>query len=436
MNKNKFMKTSYILPLLAVAALATGCSKENPFTGPDEGEGSFMKSSLSMDIDADGLVNTRALTRAGVDADVDDFTVIFNREGEAQPVAKYRYGDMPEVVALQAGTYTCTATYGENRQAEWESPYFLGVSQTFEVVPNEIVSYVDPIQCRLENIKVTVDFDQALRSRMSSDSYAEVRVGASSALRFGLAEADAQKGGFFMHQNEITLVAVFNGTVDGQETVETKSLKNIEKGNHYKIMFKLHPDGTGDGTGDVNADVTVDASVIVEDVTGNVTLGEDDLLDDSERPNEGGGETPPPAGDAPVVTAQAPADIEAVNETSLFVSGGNQCIINVKSTAEGGITVFTVDIDSETLTPEALEGVGLPAHLDIANTPADLAAILGSEEFGFPVNVKGQSEVAFNLTKFIPMLDGLGAGTHKFHFVVSDANGTTKKTLTLVSRSN
>lgn len=432
------MKTSYILPLLAAAALVTGCSKEDPFGGREEGEGRFLKSSLSMDINADGLVNTRGVTRAGVDADIDDFTVIFTREGNSQPVAKYRYGDMPEVVALQAGTYTCTATYGENRQAEWESPYFLGVSETFEVVPEEIVSYVAPIECRLENIKVTVDFDAALRTAMSADSYAEVKVGSSSALRYGLAEADAQKGGFFMHQEEITLVAVFNGTVDGVETVETKSLRNIDKGNHYKITFRLHPDGTGDGTGDVNANVTVDASVSVVDVEGNVTVGDDVILDDNERPKEDDGEDPPtppvpPVGDAPVIAAQAPADIDAVNETSLFVGTGNQCIINVKSTAEGGITVFTVDIDSDTLTPDELEGVGLGSHLDIAETPDELAAILSSEAFGFPVNVKGQSEVAFNLTQFIPMLNALGAGTHKFHFVVSDANGTTKKTLTLVS---
>lgn len=420
MNKNKFMKTSYILPLLAVAALATGCSKENPFSGPDEGEGSFMKSSLSMDIDADGLVNTRA----AVDANVDDFTVIFTREGSSQPVVKYRYGDMPEVVALQAGTYTCTATYGENRQAEWESPYFLGVSQSFEVVPYEIVSYLEPIECRLENIKVTVDFDQALRSRMSSDSYAEVKVGSSSALKFGLAEADAQKGGFFMHQNEITLVAVFNGTVDGQETVETKSLKNIEKGNHYKIMFKLHPDGTGDGTGDVNADVTVDASVIVEDVTRNVTLGEDELLDDSERPNEGGGETPPVKPEPPVIEGLGGVNLDAVNDVDLL----DEIKIKITSSSEGGFTGFTCDIVSDTLTPEELQGAGLDSHLDLVN-PGPLAETLTG--FGFPVNVGGMKSIEFDLTTFKMMLKALTPGASDFVLTVTDANGSTTKTLKL-----
>lgn len=419
------MKISYILPLLAVAAFGTGCSKEDPFGPFKEGEGSFLKSSLSMDIDADGLVNTRGLSRAAVDANVDDFTVIFTREGNSQPIAKYRYGDMPEVVALQAGTYTCTATYGENRQAEWESPYFLGVSQTFEVVPNEIVSYVEPIQCRLENIKVTVDFDAELRAHMSTDSYAEVKVGSSAALRYGLEEANSQKGGFFMHQDEITLVAVFNGKVDGVETVETKSLKNIEKGNHYKITFKLHPGASGDGSGDVNADVTVDASVTVVDVTKDIPIGDDVILDDNERPNNGGGDEPPgPVQNPPTIVGLGDVNLDAVNDIDTL----GEIKLKITSTAEGGFTGFTCDIVSEKLSPEELNGAGLSDHLDLVN-PGELAEAL--ENLGLPVNVGGMKTIEFDLTSFKMMLKLLTPGQSDFVLTVTDANGTTTKTLKL-----
>lgn len=430
------MKKTYILPFLAAALLAGGCSKENPFGGGSDEEGKILKSALSVSIKADGLERQNIRTRA--EADLNDFTVVFTQQGHSEPVRKYKYGEMPDVVTLPAGTYTCTATYGELRQAEWESPYFLGSSESFEVTPYEITSYIEPIECKLENIKVTIDFDSELRNAMSEDSYVEVKVGSSSSLHFTKAEADSQKAGYFSHTAETTLVATFNGKINGVQTVETKSMQNIEKGNHYKITFRLHPESGGSSGGDITGDVTVDASVTVVDVTRNVPLGDEPLLDDSERPNEGSSEDPdpptPPQGDAPVITTQAPADIDAINDMSLFVGTDNQCIINVKSTAEGGITVFTVDIDSDTLTPDELQNVGLPPTLNIAETPSDLADILSSDDFGFPVNVKGQSEVVFNLTKFMPMLNALGAGTHKFHFVVSDANGTTRKTLTLVSK--
>lgn len=281
------MKKSYILPFVAAALIATGCSKENGFE-PSEGSGQFLKSALSMDIDADRLNQTRA------EANLDDFTVVFTLDGHTEPSAKYRYGDMPEVVTLPTGTYTCTATYGENRLAEWDSPYFLGKSETFEVIPYEICSYVEPIMCKLENIKVTIDFDASLRSAMSSDSYVEVRVGSSGSLNYGLAEADSQKAGFFMHTEEVSLVAIFHGTVDGKETVETKSLKNIAKGNHYKITFTLHNGTGGDGNGDISGTVTTDATVTIFSMDVDVPVGDEPLLDDDDRPNEDDEDDPNP----------------------------------------------------------------------------------------------------------------------------------------------
>lgn len=418
------MKKIYILPVLAAGLLSVSCSKEHPFDRED-GNGEVLKSALAVDIDAAGLENQRSRTRA-VDADINDFTVIFTKEGNSQPVAKYKYGEMPEVVSLPAGTYTCTATYGENRQAEWDSPYFLGVSQSFEVTPYEITSYIDPIVCHLENIKVTVDFDAELRSRMSDDSYVEVKVGSSSALNYGLAEADAQKAGFFMHSEEITLVAVFHGKIDGVETVETKSLRDIEKGNHYKITFKLHSGSGGTGSGDVSGDVSVDASVTVVDVTRNVPLGDETLLDDSERPNEGGGEDPgqDPKEDAPTITAESPVNLDIVNQGASLTT----CILNIHSSAEGGLTGLTCDIESPTLTPEELSGFGLSSHLDLVNTPEDQQSALSG--LGFPVLVGGQKDVKFEITgMFLGLLGGLGEGEHHFVITATDANGTTTKTL-------
>lgn len=426
------MKKSYIFSLCAAAAILTGCSKEDPFGSYEEGTGQFLKSALSVDLNADGFEYRK--TRA--EADINDFTVLFFKDGEAQPVAKYLYGEMPEIVTLPAGSYTCTATYGQNLNAEWESPYFLGNSEKFEISPFEITSYIEPIVCNLENIKVTIDFDRNLRAHMSEDSYVEVKVGTSTSLKYGVLEADAQKAGYFMHSDEITLVAVFHGTVDGAEIIETKSMQQIKKGAHYRITFKLHEDTDSDITGSLQGDVKVDANVTVVNVNTNVTLGEDEVMDDSERPVEGqpsnpGGQDPEkpdqpdqPKTEAPTITSEAPVNLEIVNNGS----GLATCILHINSTADQGITELTCDIDSEQLA-DVLEPMGM-MHLNLAETPESYKATL--DGWGFPTNVKGSKDVKFEITgDFLEMLGGLGNYQHNFTITVKDANGQCVKTLKL-----
>ncbi len=424
------MKKLYIYALAAAAIVATGCSKENPFDGPkgEETEGQILKSAIAVDMKVDETVRKNIRTRA--DVSLDDFTVIFTKEGNETPVKKYKYSEMPDVVTLPAGDYTCTATYGENRIAEWESPYFLGVSDSFTVNPYEITSYVAPIECRLNNIKVTVEFDPVLKSRMSQDSYVEVKVGANSGLNFTLTETEGGKAGYFMHTAESTLVATFNGKIDGVNAVETKSMKDVTKGNHYKITFKLH-EHSGDPTGDSDAEIKIDANVTVTDVERNVDIADEPLLDDTDRPTEQpeepgpGPDDPKPA--APEITGVDPIDIDKVNTIDGSVPVG----MKVVSTSDDGFTAFDVVIDSPDLTPDELQGVGLSANLNLAETPDEFAAPLAN--FGFPVNVKGQKEANIEIsTMLLSMLKAVGAGhEHKFILTVTDANGTTVKTLTL-----
>lgn len=422
------MNKTYIISALAAGLLLTGCGKENPFGTEESGEGQFLKSAFAVDVKIDETVRQNVRTRAG-EANIDDFTVVFTKDGQSQPYATYKYAEMPDIVVLPVGNYTCSAYYGENRIAEWENPYFMGKSETFEVVENEITSYIDPIECRLENIKVTIDFDPLLKSKMSADSYVEVKVGANSGLNYTIAEAEAGKAGYFMHTAETTLVATFYGDIDGTNTVESKSYKNVEKGNHYKITFKLHNGGQGSATGDVDGDVRVDASVSVTDVERNIQI-EDEILDDSERPKEDPDDpTPPGPSDpkAPEITGVAPINIDGVNVIKIGDSDAS-CILNVKSTADGGFTTFYCDIESPNLTPEELAGVGLSSHIDIVN-PGELEGAL--QGLGLPVNVGGQKEVEFNLTAFLPLLGVFGEGQHNFVLTVGDANGTTVKTLIL-----
>lgn len=420
------MKKLYIYSLAAAALMATACSKENPFTGPESvEEGQILKSAIAVDMKVDETVRKNVRTRA--DVNLDDFTVIFTKEGQTTPVKKFKYSEMPDVVTLPVGDYICTATLGENRLAEWENPYFLGRSDSFTVNPYEITSYVAPIECRLENIKVTIEFDPVLKSRMSADSYVEVKVGDNSGLNFTLTETEAGKAGYFMHTAETTLVATFNGKIDGAKAVETKSLKDVAKGNHYKITFKLH-DYSNDPTGDSDADIQVDASVTITDIERNVEIGDEPLLDDSERPSEepekpgpGPDEPVPPVAQGPVVEAEDPINLDEVNN----VTADSHVVLNIKS--ETGLTEFKVNIISEDL-----DGL-VPEVLDLVN-PGDNLSLL--HELGLlasdKTTLEGEKNVKFDVSGFMEMLLMLGGDKdHTFKLTVSDNGGQVVKELKL-----
>lgn len=418
------MKKLYILPII-MAFLFVGCAKENPFViNGDEETGSFYKSALSMNLASDDMVKRQIQTRAEVSPN--DFNIVFSKVGSSVPVLTIKYADMPNVVTLPTGDYKCIATYGEDRLAEWECPFYLGSSEEFTINPYEITSYIDPIVCKLENIKVTIDFDPVLRQKMSEDSFVEVKVGSNSGLKYTTTHSDNGTAGYFRHNNENTLVAVFNGKVDGVLAVETKSLKNIAKGNHYKITFKLH-NHDGDDTGDNDADIKVDASVIVTNIERNVNIGDETLLDDDERPTEDPKDDPNPANDPPVIKGVAPIDLDKVNT----IDGSVAVEMIATSSAAGGFIAFDVEIISEALTPEALEEVGLAAHLNLAETPEGMVYPLTN--FGFPVNVKGQKVANLKIdTTLLAMLAAVGSGMqHEFKITITDANGTTEKSLKL-----
>lgn len=427
------MKKIYLIPLLSAGLLMAGCSKEKGFDDEmSDGEGQVLKTALDMSTTSDQIMVTRA--EQGVD--LSNFKINFIKKGETVAAKSYTYSEMPDVVTLKVGTYTATAELGQDLNAEWENPYFKGQSEEFDVEAYKITSFISPIECALMNIKATIAFDETLLAAMSSDSYVEVKVGDNPGLNFTSAEATAGKAGYFKHTNENTLVATFHGTVNGSDIVESKSYEGIAKGRWYKLTFKLHQNSGGDPTGGASGEIVVDASVTTEDVNADVTLEDDAPLDDSDRPNWGGGDDPePPTPDnAPEIIAISQG---MVFDTPWSVTAASECEFKIISHAEGGMQEFTCEIISQDLTPEELGSMNLPNVLDLVNEPAPDSKypnywnVLGNDPFNFPTNVGGQSEVIFKLSDFMGMMAVFGNHQHTFRFHVKDANGEVNKDLIL-----
>ena len=434
------MKKIYLIPLLSAGLLMAGCSKEKGFDDEmSDGEGQVLKTALDMSTTSDQIMVTRA--EQGVD--LSNFKINFIKKGETVAAKSYTYSEMPDVVTLKVGTYTATAELGQDLNAEWENPYFKGQSEEFEVEAYKITSFISPIECALMNIKATIAFDETLLAAMSSDSYVEVKVGDNPGLNFTSAEATAGKAGYFTNEN--TLVATFHGKVNGSYIVESKSYEGIAKGRWYKLTFKLHQNSGGDPTGGASGEIVVDASVTTEDVNADVTLADDEPLDDSDRPNWGGGDDPEPP------TPGEEPEIIALSSGLVFDTPWNvpsdpdlaKCAFKVVSHAEGGVQELTCEIVSDMLNADELGNAGLPTFLDLVNAPAADSAFpnywvalsgdgtASNPGLGFPTNVRGRSEINFDMSQFMTLMSIWPGEKHTFKLHVKDANGVCDKDLIL-----
>lgn len=406
--------TTYLLALVAAAGLWS--CKEDPFNnGGDDGVGRLSTARLMLNISNSELQKSASTTRA---VELADF-VIDIMQGNTV-VRSYRYADMPGVIELPAGTYTAKAHLGDNPQADWENPYYEGSSEPFTIVKDEITE-ARTIECRLANVRVTIIYSDELKEHMADDAKVNVVMGDAANLDF--AKTETRSGYFAYLEGSNTLAATFDGMVDGVRETSSRVHTDVAPGTHYRITYTLHKPGSDpNASGNIVPGVTVDARVEVVDIKINIDPGDDDRPGDGDRPGQGDKPDPPHPGNGPEVTINEGLSFEAVNE----VNPNSTVVVNIES--ETGVTEFTVDIVSFTLTKEVLESVQLSDHLDLVN-PGPLQEGLAS--LGLPVNVGGQKSIEFNISSFMPLLASYGDNSHKFILKVSDAGGETTKVLQL-----
>lgn len=414
------MKTIYkflfaLIPLLALPA----CSKDEPFPGTQsDAVGTLSTKALLVELqNKENVLNKVGLTRAAVS--VDDFTVSFVRDGDAAPLASYKYAEMPEIVTLPVGKYFAVATYGDNPTAEFDAPFFMG-EKDFEIRENEITDNIGTIVCKFSNVRVTIIYDPVLQAHMDANSKVDVRVGESGLLEFN---ADETRSGYFAYVTDShTLAAEFSGLIDGVPYNETKTYTDVVPGNHYRLTFKLRvlePEDKGDVNGNFNIDVEIEKSDINVNVDSDWETVEDDRNDDNpDDPVNPGDES------GPVVV---PADgcklnLDAVNQ----VTAGETVALKITSSA--GFNQFEIHVDDESL-QELLEPMLGKNYFDLVTPGQGLESCqgLGLLAAG-ETTVSGLKEKIIDVTSFIGMLPEQGK-IYTFTIVVGDANGSVTKEL-------
>lgn len=434
------MKTyNYISSIILTLGLVS-CSAEAPFgTENSIGEGHLDTSSLLLNLNVDETIKVRS--RAGNDDLLPDFKVYF-LDSKGQSVKDYKYGEMPEIVTLPEGNYTVKAIYGEDLAASWDNPYFTGDSEEFSIKANNITTDLNPVECSLKNVMVSIVFDSELMEHITGEPKVEVYVNSDSSLVYSKTHSDNKTPGYFGHYEVCTLMAEFSGNVDGVDLKEIKTLTNVEPGNHYRLTFYKHT-YTGDESGNAETDVQIDAKVTVNNVSADVNLGEDSILTDVTWPTEDGDKNEEPGEDENPNTPEDPnvpdnptsegPTVEMDPASTVEIGKVNDVtpydVVIMKIHSNTGITKFIVDIISDSL---HLSDVGADSDsIDLIN-PGKMTETW--QEIGIlkpgETTLEGKTDVDFDITGLMKMLCALN-GEHKFVINVADDEGETSVTLIL-----
>lgn len=431
------MKT-YKISILAGLVLGMGalssCSDDwNP--GLEDATGSVALSSLAPDLSDAQKLMTSTSSRASVD--LKDFKVNVTDLSGDGGVRSYTYSTMPEVLTLPVGNYRLDIESHEVQKAEWERPYYKG-SKEFKVEAGKITN-IGVVECSFASIRVSVIFSDELRKIMGDDVKVTILVNDEGTLDF---TPDETRSAYFAYvNNSTTLAAHFEGTVDGNPAFDHLVFTDLEPGQHRKIIYQTKKGpGIPDQEGNIKpGGINVDSDVIVEDIDGNIVVGEENIEGKrpwgEEDPVGPGPEEPGPGpeepGDDKAATFTPTTDnlklAPAENDVANFPAG-TEAIVNID--CPKGFAHLVVKIETSNAGFESAVSDMLPLSFDLADLDADLAASLGKPDgLGFPVNgeVVGATSAVFDITQFVPLLASF-QGTHKFIITVTDSEGKAETT--------
>lgn len=417
----------YITSLLALTgALLFSCGRENIDYQEDSNDNENLQmvelnigSILKLELET-GSANTRTET------DFSEYTITLYQEDNTL-TEQWLYKDMPELVSVLQGNYYIMVTSHEQQPVDTK-PYYEGKSNVFSVQPGAITE-VETIVCKMRSIKVVLTFDPELSAYLGTDT--QITVATSNASYKFTDLQNIQPVYFAPTTEENNMINItFDGTVDGYKENYTRT-ETANAGDYLEIRFTLKnvSDENIEASGSVGLSLKLDMKVTNITQNTNITTGEEVIPEEPEEGGEGEGsdETKPTIKGRgfDIKTPQTvPAD-------------GMTCIVDI--TAAMRFAHLYVTIDSETLTNDVLEDVGLTNSFDLAY-PGELESALGKDEngngLGFPVGnqVIGQKTLVFDITPFTQLLGIYGAATHKFIIKVVDQEGSeVEETLTLIS---
>lgn len=168
----------------------------------------------------------------------DQFKLKVVKNGDSSPLFDGNYTS--QTIPASAGTYTISASYGDNPVLALDAPYYLG--DTTNVVIKEGEQKKIALSCKVANALASASFptDTELKKIFSS-YWVKVVVGKSSCKL----TSDSKKSAYFQAEKQVAFY--FEGTKvsgkDFSEELKHKDLPSVLKaGHHVKLTLKLSDD--------------------------------------------------------------------------------------------------------------------------------------------------------------------------------------------------
>lgn len=418
----------YIASLLAAGALLVGATScHESWTPPMGSEGSVNLKSFVVDVpDFEATVVASSTSRATYDMSDYLITVTDLRNGSA--TRSWRYAETPEVMTLPAGDYRLDVVSHQVAKAEWERPLFAG-SKEFSVSSGKITD-IGIVTASFASLKVTVEFTDELRAMLGDDVVVTIIANDEGELQFTPEETRA--GYFEVLPGSNTMVAHFEGTVNGTHTTYDTPFIDIAAGQHRILTYKTKtspsiPEQTG--TIDASSGIAVDASVTTEEIGADAVV-EEDVIEPGVRPGTEEGSEPV----NPPVDPEDPGKDEAAtfapkNSPNLSLTAVNQAsdsfgnaVVNIQCPAGMKHLIVTITSDNASfnsivgdLFGDASFDLAYPANDTVAENLANLSLPYGDA-------VIGKTDVDFDITSFVSMLLMYPSTNYEFKLAVTDNN--------------
>ena len=399
-----------LIKLISTAVLAlsiglVGCERDKiEYDGKDGAQGTLSFMNFGVETSTDIEVVSRVATSTTYNYVIRLFDANGDQVGE-----DYIYGQMPESIVLNTGTYSMKIqSQADIPSAEFEAPVY-GAIVNGIVIEEDKTTDLGTITCKLINIKVSVGYNEAMQAVLGDDANVVVEIG-DGALNF--AKGESQCGYFAAPEVSNAMTVKFSGTVDGNYATMTRAFTDVKAGQWRKIMFIM----TFNEEGNVTFDVQVEDWCDEKELGQNIEVSEEVIGPD---PDAGEGEEQNP--DAPKVIYKG----GSVPTAPIVITDGMQLGFTIS--APKGIAGLAVDIasDNADFNNDVLS-MGI-SPIDLVN-PSE-AQIMICNMFGLPygANLAGQTETAFDLSGAVTPLMGF-PGTHSFTLNITDTEGNTTST--------
>lgn len=428
------------ISVIAVLLFSTACDREklewgNGGTSTEElnkGTGVLSFAQLKLAVN-DEIATSRA---EGESVNTDNFMVKVCKGEEV--IKSWLYKDMPEVFSVEAGEYVVTAQSHDEQLASWDTPYYYG-EEPF-VIEKDKITEVQTLECHFLSIKVQVSYDAQLWEFLGDDVKVVVGI-KDNEQTLEFAKNESRLAYFHAPLAEGNIIQVtLTGTVENQQVNVTREFVGVKAGEFRNVEFFLKTiDESLDYTGgfpyitpaiDSNCNLVTESGIlkpeqdpVIEDFPEEGPVNPDPENPDPENPDPENPDTETPPYFVGIDYNGSGFDID----DTLLVGVEDGETLKLSINAPNGLTHVYVKIDSEKLTGELLNDVGLSGEFDLATGLSvennDLSEPL--QGLGFPVgaDVIGKQSIDFDISQFLPLLGIYGAAVHQFIITAEDAEG-------------